>query len=123
MECGCSFVEIESEKLTVMALNCILDIKNRRQQEISKVVEKYREQISNSWWFKIFKNRRPHTDQEIIKYIHRIYSNKYGPIWGNPLIEWECYHSDDERVALKLLTAAKHADKVMVSVNDLARIT
>lgn len=124
-----SFVYISSEKITQMARQTLANVKQRKAAAVQRLIEREKEELiqkrekkRNSFWSKLFGYKEPPmpSDEEILK----AYKNQGDGmhIWI-PETTWiEFRYNANVEVAYRLINAAKYADEVAVSTEDLARL-
>lgn len=114
-----SFVSLPSTKIIYLCERTLERITNHRKRAHKKLIEETREEMVNDWWHKLWKKPIP-TDEEVLSYIHR----SGGDTIRLPETFWiNCHGVTNEDTAHRLLNAAKYADEVCISTEDLERIS
>lgn len=114
-----SFVTVPSKTIIDLCNKTIDRIAKYRERAHKKLIETTRDEMVNDWWHKLWKKPVP-TDEEVLTYIHR----SGGDTIRLPETFWINFHgSANEDVAHRLLNAAKYADEVSISTEDLEKIS
>lgn len=114
-----SFVTMPSHRIILLCEQTLQRIADYRKRQHKKLIEDTRAEMIDNWWHKLWKKPDP-TDEEVLTYIHR----GGGDTIRLPETFWINIHgSTEEDVAHRLLNAAKYADEVCISTEDLERIS
>lgn len=126
--CDGSFVKMASQEVTRLAKESLSNIENRKSAAVQRLIDKRRkliqedrERARNSIWCGLFgyKEQPMPTDEEIL---HQIKTERFDCI-HIPETTWiDIRYEKYEDVAYRLLNAAKHADEIYVSTQDLERL-
>lgn len=123
-----SFVRISSKTLTEKARQTLQNIKAYKKHDTQRLIDRERQEILDqreksrkSIWSKLFgyKEKPIPTDEEVLE----IHKNKgAGTIWLPETFWIDFRYSKNEDVAYRLINAAKYAEELYVSTEDLQRL-
>ena len=125
--CDGSFVSIPSDKLKVMVLQTLDNIKKYKSRDLKRLANNEREMLlakrekdRNSIWSKIFgyKEKPMPTDEELIE----IHKNSGDGLWLPETFWIDLRYQKNIEVAERLYNATKYTDVVTVSTQDLQRL-
>jgi hypothetical protein len=112
---GCSFIELPSDEVVELANACLTRIQNNKDREWDDIIQRELYDFDRSWIRKrIF--ARPTREG-----IRRIFEKESGFITCADIVNGYGWKSED--AANRLLLAARYADVVKVSTEDLRLIT
>lgn len=110
-----SLVKLTSAKVIDKCERSLAYIKAYRENEFKKLIVKERERIVNGFFHKLFKRPVP-SDEEVV----RIIEQPSGDVFNVPETFWiNIQFHKSEEIAKRLLNAAKQADEIYVSTEDL----
>ena len=111
---SCSYININSAKLTEMCWARIEKIQAERLAERQRILDEERAEQKKSWWYRLFGGAEL-TDEEIVG---RYRQSLCDPFWWAG--RWK---EESMMLAYKLLTACEYADTISVSVEDFDKIS
>lgn len=117
MSKGCSFVQMSSDRVRELALQCAARVDEERLRMRSSYLKEIADEMSLSWWRKLLR-RPPPSEGEVMDAYHR-----RGDGWFS-LEDIVRGHGTRKMIVIgRLLNATEHADVVNVSTSDLSAIT
>lgn len=114
-ECDGSFVKIASKDAVEMATNTLVWVKKLRADAKLAAIETERQRINNGFWHKLFHLKEATIEQAV--------GNLEDDHWNFDYHFTSVIARKNEEAANRILNAAKHADEVYISTEDLRRIS
>ena len=115
MKCSTSFVKINSKEASQMAEATLKWVNEMRASRKAKAIEKERQRINNGFWHKLFRLKEATIEDAIANLAYDNWNFDYH--WN------ECIGAENETVAKRILNASKHAEGIMISIEELHLIS